>query len=345
MNINMDTDSKKWLTTLLGKNVRFDEPMSGHTSFRVGGLADVYAAPENLETLKALISWAMQKSIQYTIIGGGTNLLVRDGGIRGIVIVLTKCLDGHKLPRTETEKDRVTITVRAGMRLQNLCRFAIADGLKGMNFALGIPGTVGGAVRMNAGTAYGSMETALDSVNVLLPTGQVRTVGKKDMDFEYRKLSWNFHDLPLTTKNENRTTKHKTQNTKHSQPVILDGKFTLYPADPEKLKKEAEDILRIRRKKQPTKLPSAGCFFKNPSLFCKNGVYRKSAGELIDLAGLKGKRIGGAEISPRHANFIINRDRAKAADILALAELARETVSEMFDVKLEPEVKIIGEQE
>jgi UDP-N-acetylmuramate dehydrogenase len=313
----LDTESRKWLTRMLGKNVKFDEPMSRHTYIRVGGRADVYAAPDTGEKLITLVRWSRQKGIPYLVIGDGTNLLVKDNGIKGVVLVLKKCF--KNISQTYTEKDEVMVTAMAGAGMQTLCRFAIDKGLGGMNFALGIPGTVGGGIIMNAGTSHGCMENVLDSITVLQPTGQTRRIDKEKLDFSYRSLSWLRADNQVNA----------------GQSIILDGRFRLKPSDPDQLKKEAGAILKKRRKSQPMDLPSAGCFFKNPAA-------GKSAGELIELAGLKGKSIGGAEISTVHANFIINRGSASAADCLALMELVQATVSEKFNVDLEPEVKIVG---
>ena len=202
--------------------------------------------------------------------------------------------------------------------MQALCRFAINHGLEGMNFALGIPGTVGGGIMMNAGTSYGSVESVLDSIKVLLPMGQTKIIGRGELDFNYRELSWS-----------------KEMDVDQGQPVILGGCFCLHSSDSKKLKKEAEEIIKTRSQSQPTVSLSAGCFFKNP-------VSGKTAGELVELAGLKGKRIGGAKISSKHANFIINRGTASAADFLALMELVQETVSKKFSIDLEAEVNIVG---
>jgi UDP-N-acetylmuramate dehydrogenase len=172
---------------------------------------------------------------------------------------------------------------------------------------------------MNAGTSYGSMEDILESINILLPTGEVRNIKKQNLDFAYRKLSWNKEDIEVHP----------------GQQVILDGCFRLTPSDPEHLKKEAQKILEIRWQRQPRGLPSAGCFFKNP-------VFGKTAGELIETAGLKGKSIGGAKISTKHANFILNHHNACAADFLNLMELVEETVLKKFNINLEREVKVVG---
>ncbi len=313
----LDHDSIKWLASHFGGNVKFNEPMSRHTSLRVGGPAEAFVIPENIEALKGLIKWSWQKKIPYLIVGDGTNLLVKDSGINGIVVVLTKCL--KTITQTGTGTDGVIVTAMAGARLRNLCSFALERGLEGINFAVGIPGTIGGGIMMNAGTAHGAMESALESINVLLPTGRSRRIKREKLNFSYRNLSLNNEKIDSC----------------QGQPIVLDGCFCLRPSDPEKLKKEARAILKTRKERQPTGLPSAGCFYKNP-------VSGKTAGELIELAGLKGKSIGGAEISSKHANFIVNRQRASAADFLALMELVEETVSKMFNIDLEREVKIVG---
>jgi len=313
----LDHDSIKWLASHFGGNVKFDEPMSRHTSLRVGGPAEAFVIPENIEALKGLIKWSWQKKIPYLVIGDGTNLLVKDSGINGIVVVLTKCL--KTITQTGTGTDGVIVTAMAGARLRTLCSFALERGLEGINFAVGIPGTIGGGIMMNAGTVHGAMESALESINVLLPTGRSRRIKREKLNFSYRNLSLNNEKIDSC----------------RGQPIVLDGCFCLRPSDPEKLKKEAQAILKTRKERQPTGLPSAGCFYKNP-------VSGKTAGELIELAGLKGKSIGGAEISSKHANFIVNRQRASAADFLALMELVEETVSKMFNIDLEREVKIVG---
>lgn len=313
----LDSDSKKWLKSRFHNNVKFDEPMSKHTSLRVGGPAEAFVAPENIEALKTFVTWSWQKKIPYLIIGNGTNLLVKDSGINGVVIVLTKCL--KTISQTDINTDWVIVTAMAGVRMQTLCSFALERGLEGMNFAIGIPGTVGGGIMMNAGTSYGSMESVLESINILFPTGQVHKIKKEKLIFAYRKLSWNKEQIDVN----------------RGQQIVLDGCFRLHPSDPEKLKKEAKKILETRRQRQPTSLPSAGCFFKNPA----SG---KTAGELIETAGLKGKSIGGAKISSKHANFIINHHKASAADFLALMELVEETVLKMFNIDLKREVKVVG---
>ncbi len=313
----LDSDSIKWLKSRFHNTVKFGEPMSKHTSLRVGGPAQAFVVPENIEALKALVKWSWHKKIPYLILGNGTNLLVKDSGINGVVIVLTQCL--KTISQTDRNTHGIMVTAMAGAQLKTLCSFALKRGLEGMNFAMGIPGTVGGGIMMNAGTSYGSMEGVLESINILLPTSQMRNIKKENLDFAYRKLSWNKEDIEVHP----------------GQQVILDGCFRLHPSDPEKLKKEAQQILETRWQRQPRGLPSAGCFFKNP-------VSGKTAGELIETAGLKGKSMGGAKISSKHANFIINHHNACADDFLKLMELVEETVLKKFNINLEREVKVVG---
>ncbi len=313
----LDSESKKWLADHYGAGIKFDEPMSKHTSLQVGGPAEAYFVPGNIEALKSLINWAWHKEIPYLIIGDGTNLLVKDSGIKGIVIALTKCLQA--IAKTDNDKEEVVVTAMAGVRMQALCRFALEHGLAGLNFALGIPGTVGGGIMMNAGTADVWIENVLKAVTVLLPNGQIQQIARNRLNFSYRNLALNM-DLNQEFQ---------------AYPVIIDGSFGLHRKDPVKLKAEAQKILRRRMQTQPISYPSAGCFFKNPG-------QGKTAGQLIDLAGLKGKAIGGAEVSPKHANFFINTGQATASNFLALMELVHDTVLKMFNIDLESEVKIVG---
>jgi len=221
--VALDPDSIKWLKSYFKHNVKFGEPMFRHTSLRVGGPAEAFVTPENVEDLETLVKWSWNRRLSYLIIGKGTNLLVKDNGIHGITVALTKCL--KKIYLTDTNTDGVMVRVMAGVNLKTLCSYALKQGLEGMNFALGIPGTVGGGIIMNAGTSHGSMENVLQSINVLLPTGDTRRIKKEALDFDYRKLSWN---LELT-------------DGYRDQTVILDGQFCLCPSDPEALKEMARN--------------------------------------------------------------------------------------------------------
>jgi len=309
-------DTVQWLQDLLGPDVRLNEPMSRHTSFRIGGPADVWARPRDVNTLVRLIRGAGERQIPFVVIGDGTNLLVRNSGIRGLVITLTGGF--REITHTGEYPDGIRLTTGAGCRLQRFCRQAVDQGLAGLNFALGIPGTMGGAIRMNAGTRLGWMSDVLREVRVLQPDGTEGILRRVDMDFSYRTLSWK----PGTIEGG-------------EEPIILEGTFCLTPEDPAFLKNEATEIIEDRRARQPTRLPSAGCFFKNPP-------DQEPAGRLIEAAGMKGKRIGDAEVSRRHANFIVNRKHASAADILSLMEWIQEEVKKKYDIDLEPEVQIVG---
>jgi UDP-N-acetylmuramate dehydrogenase len=310
----IDEDARKWLQTFLEGSVYFNEPMSRHTSFRVGGPADAFAIPKDLNTLKDLIRGLGQRKLKFLIIGHGTNLLVKDTGFRGIIIVLKKALNQIMM-----HSDDGSVNAMAGAPLSRLCRFAIKNGLAGVNFALGIPGTVGGGIVANAGTWLGNIGNVLKEVKVMLPDGEIKTIPKEKLRFSYRQLFWE-NNSGITV----------------SGPFIVSGCFGLIPDDPEKLRQEARKMMIWRKERQPSWFPSAGCFFKNPAS-------EKTAGQLIDFAGLKGKSFGGAEISGKHANFIINRKNASASDILALMKMIQDIILKKFNIFLEPEVKIIGD--
>jgi len=316
--MTLSAESKKWLSHQFGRAVNFDEPMSRHTSFRIGGPADVLVIPESKDELIDLISWCKEERIPYLPVGNGTNLLVKDGGIRGIVILVEKCLNG--IEQAGTEENKVFVTAMAGVKMQRLCRYAVNRGLGGLSFALGIPGTVGGGIMMNAGTADGCMENVIDRVTVLSPTGKIEKVTKERLDFSYRGLS----------------IKVAMDSERLWRSVILEGHFALHLRDPAALKLEADKIMEYRKATQPIAFPSPGCFFKNP----ESGP---SAGQLIDQAGLKGVNVGDAEISTMHANYIINRGSATASNVIELMRHVQEAVFKMFTVYLEPEVQIVGE--
>jgi len=303
---------KKQLQTRLSDRVRFDEPMSAHTSFRIGGSADAYVMPADESELVFLIKWINENGLRFFIIGGGTNLLVRDQGIRGVVICLAKLND---ISRQGSAK----VLAMAGAKLNTLCRYAIDNGLLGMNFSLGIPGTVGGAIRMNAGTAHGTISSVLDSIRIIRPDGNDKKLDKSSLMFSYRGLA-----LP------------DEHNRDENSSVIIEGDFSFSQNVTAKVKAEAEAVLKKKQKIQPTELATAGCFFKNPDT-------GESAGQIIDQAGLKGVTVGDAAVSEKHANFIYNRANATAEDVLRLADIVRETVFKKFNIILETEVKIIGE--
>ncbi|MDM8553748.1 UDP-N-acetylmuramate dehydrogenase [Desulfococcaceae bacterium HSG7] len=325
----LNTTAKKWITQHCGRYALFDEPMALHTTFSVGGPAEVYIEPPTLDNLKTILSWLIQNNLPYWVIGTGSNLLVKDNGVQGVVISLKRCYQ-CSIELLKRRKYAI-LNVASGVRLQTLCQFAIKHGLRGLNFALGIPGTVGGGIMMNAGANGKSMGDVLESVTVQFPREgrigrvpvqiQKMKIPKSQLKTDYRHFS--VFNVQCSTR-----------------PVIIESCLRLHYDKPSRLKKEAMEILKIRRLNQPVKSLSAGCFFKNPTGAHKNAV--GTAGKLIDLAGLKGKRIGDALVSHRHANFIINTHTASASDILALKNLIQESVFKRFGVTLEPEVEIIG---
>lgn len=311
-----DHPLKEAVKARVNGRVAFDEPMAAHTWFRVGGPADVYVWPKDAEELVSLVRWLAAEEVPYLIIGGGSNLLVRDKGIRGVVIDITAGIKGLSLE--SDKKGTSLVRAMAGENLSRLCRFAIDRGLGGMNFAIGIPGSVGGAILMNAGAAGEAVENVLTRVRVLFPDGRVKVLEKSRLAFRYRGMTVPGAHDPL------------------HPPVILEGFFELYPAPRDELAKQADNLLKQRGRRQPKGVASAGCFFKNPQ-------NAEPAGMLIEKAGMKGVQIGDARVSERHANFIVNRGRATAADILCLMEKVREAVYQQFRIDLEPEVRIAGE--
>lgn len=309
----MNAKLKQQLQNRFSDRVRFDEPMSAHTSLKVGGPADAYVMPANESELSFLIKWTNETGLRFFILGWGTNLLVKDQGIRGIVISMASHL--NKIIRKSSTK----VTAMAGAGLSTLCRYAIDNGLSGMNFALGIPGSVGGAIRMNAGTNHGSVSDVLDSVRIIRADGNSKKLDASSLMFSYR--GFELPDEEIRAENPS---------------VILEGDFSLSQKTSTDVKAEAKDVLKQRRETQPKGLATAGCFFKNPDT-------GESAGYLIDQAGLKGACVGDAAVSEKHANFIHNRGNASAQDMIRLMESVQETVFKKFNIKLEPEVKIVGE--
>lgn len=308
----LDRDFRRWLSDLFSQRVLFDEPMAGHTALRVGGPAEAFVMLQSFTELMTLLGRLRKDRVPFWVVGDGTNLLVADEGLAGIVITLAP--NFNAIAMEPDNGGGVTISAQAGSKLNSLCRFAIENGLAGLNFALGIPGSVGGALAMNAGTRLGAMADILQSIKVIRPTGRIQIVDRKDLEMSYRRTR-----LPWDT----------------AGTVILEGCFRLLLGNVEELREDADAILRLRKKGQPTSLPSAGCFFRNPSP-------QRPAGLLIDQAGLKGMRVGNAMVSETHANFIVNTGGATAREILALKEKIEERVMARFNVELDPEVVILG---
>lgn len=308
---------KKEFADRFGQRAVFDVPMADHTSFRVGGPADALVMPADTRELIDLMRMLEQASLPWMVLGGGSNLLVRDRGIRGVVISLRQGF--ADIFTHEPGPDSVIVYAGAGARLSALCRYAIEQHLAGMDIAAGIPGTVGGAILMNAGTAKGAIESLIAGIDVLHVPDQKAYISREALAFGYRKLAW---DDEMYVKNGN-------------PPLVLGGWFRLQPAGKRDLAAEFEALQAERWQTQPRGL-SAGCVFQNPAA-------QMPAGRLIDQAGFKGFRIGDAQVSELHANFIINCNRASAADILRLMAMIREKVYQNYNVNLQPEIRIVGE--
>jgi UDP-N-acetylmuramate dehydrogenase len=313
----LDDAAKQWLADLLGSGVMFDEPMANHTTFRIGGPADVLARPQNELQLRQLVQWAVKNNMPYLVFGGGSNLLVRDGGIRGLVICLSEMAGDVQWRETPPE---VIVAAGAGVPTKRLCVLALKHGWEGMNFALGIPGSLGGAIQMNAGTARGCITDVLSSVTVMTGAAETKRIARGQLEVKYRSLQWPAHIQSSS-----------------GQTIVLTAEFRLTMADREDVRRQARQFMRARARRLPGWEPSAGCFFKNPSA-------QMPAGRLIDEAGLKGMRVGQAQVSLRHANFIINRGSATADDVIRLVEQIQKKVNTKYGIKLQPEVRIVGEE-
>jgi UDP-N-acetylmuramate dehydrogenase len=289
------------------------ESLSPYTSFKIGGPADLLALPRDRQTLACLLEAARHAQIPVTLMGGGTNILVSDKGIKGLVIVLKHLKSCPVVLRPQTvPKDQKTLCADAGERLSTLCQFAMDQGLSGLELAAGIPGTLGGAIMMNAGTAAWEISQVVAALEVIdMKTLQLQTLKRNALAFTYRQLA-------------------------HEDLVILGAKLTLTLSDPATIKNKFDQTLKAKKATQPVALASAGCFFKNPGP-------NTPAGKLIEDAGLKGVQINGAKVSEHHANFIVNTGNARCEDILALKNLIQKTVLEKYQIKLETEVKVTGE--
>lgn len=289
--------------------VRFDEPMRLHTSFHIGGPAEAWVEPQGLEELRALLALAASAGMPVTPIGGGANLLVRDSGIPGLVISLAAPAFKRLLV------EGATMTVGAGVGLDRVVAAARDAGLGGCEFLAGIPGKIGGAVRMNAGTRDGqggfrAMSDVVAAITVVRRDGTVAALTAAEAGFEYRRAALN-------------------------GDLVLDATLQLTPRPPEEISQRVAALMAYKRATQDLSAPSAGCVFKNPS---SGG---SAAGRLIDQAGLKGMRVGDAVVSPRHANFIVNLGAATAGDVLALIAAVQYKVMQEHGVFLELEVQVM----
>lgn len=289
--------------------VFFNEPMSRHTTMQTGGPADIWIEPAHLDDCKAAQEIAAAHDLPIMTVGRGSNLLVRDGGIRGIVLHVGVAFQNIEVK--ESSDTTYIIDTGAGVMLKQLLLWAADQGLSGIEGLEGVPGTVGGAVAMNAGTPHGCIGDSVVSVTVL-EKGRVIERAAATLDFSYRKAK-----LARAT-------------------TVLSVRLSLTPKDPAAIRAKLQELRAYRQSKQPLQLPSMGSVFKNPDKV-------NTAGKLIEEAGLKGVRVGRAQVSPMHANWIVNLGDAAAKDVEILIKLIRDTVKEKTGYVLEPEVKVVGE--
>ncbi|KHD46606.1 UDP-N-acetylmuramate dehydrogenase [Streptococcus hongkongensis] len=292
------------ITELEGIDLRINEPLKDYTYTKVGGPADYLAFPRNRYELSRLVKYANRENIPWMVLGNASNLIVREGGIRGFVIMFNK-LDTVTL-------NGYTIEAEAGANLIETTKIAKLHSLTGFEFACGIPGSVGGAVFMNAGAYGGEIAHIFQSAKVLTPEGEIKTISAREMAFGYRHSA-----------------------IQESGDIVISAKFALKPGNYEQISQEMNRLNHLRQLKQPLEYPSCGSVFKRPL-----GHF---AGQLIMEANLKGHRIGGVEVSQKHAGFMINVDNGSAEDYEALIAHVISTVKENSGVTLEREVRIIGE--
>lgn len=293
------------LAEIAGWEAFKDEPMSRHTSFKIGGNADAYIKVKDISQLKTVMKECREADVDCFLIGNGSNILVSDEGIRGVVIKL-----GGEFKKISLLDDE-TIYCGAGASLASLCKFALNNGLSGLEFAWGIPGSVGGALFMNAGAYGGEMKQVVHSVSHLTPNGEIGRCDRDELEFGYRTSVY-----------------RKTNN------IITGAVLKLKKGNPDEIRTKMEDFMGRRSDKQPLDYPSAGSVFKRPE-----GAF---AGALIEQCGLKGKSRGGAQVSEKHAGFIINTGKATASDVRGLIREVQTTVAEQTGYHLECELIIMN---
>ena len=295
----------KLLETVKEENILLEEPMKKHTTFRVGGAADFFLTPENKEEVRHAVLTCIENKVPYYIIGNGSNLLVSDKGYRGAVIQLYKKF-------SQVEINNHIVSAQAGASLAKIAGASLEAELTGFEFAAGIPGTLGGACTMNAGAYGGEMKDVLLEVTVLNANGQIFTIPAEGLELGYR-----------------------TSIIAKKEYIVLSAKIQLKQGQVQDIRDRIEELKIQRITKQPLEYPSAGSTFKRPEGFF--------AGKLIQDAGLRGLRVGDAQVSKKHCGFVINRGNATAAEIDELIKKVSEEVFQKFDVVLEPEVKRLGE--
>lgn len=296
----------KKLTSISGEErVLINELMSKHTSFKIGGPADIMVNPDNIVQLEEMVKYFISTKTPYMIMGNGTNLLVSDKGIRGVVVRIYDNMENYSV-------DGETLEFEAGILISKAAKIALANSLSGLEFAEGIPGTIGGAVAMNAGAYIGEMSLVVCETDYMDADGRIITACGEEHCFSYR-----------------------SSIIQKSRGIVLKTRIKLKKDDPEKIKALMEDFNFKRRDKQPLEWPSAGSVFKRPA-----GHF---VGKLIDDSGLRGFGMGGAQISDKHSGFIINRGNATCHEVLSLIKHIQNTVNNKYNIQLEPEIRIVGD--
>lgn len=290
---------------LTEEQIRVDEPMKNHTTFRIGGPASFFVISETVEDVKNTVLLCRKKGVPYYIVGNGSNLLVSDQGYEGVIIQIFKQMN-------KVEVEGTVLRAQAGALLSAIANRALDMGLTGFEFAAGIPGTLGGACVMNAGAYGGEMKDVLQEVTVLTEEGEILTIPKSELELGYR-----------------------TSVIARKGYIVLEAKIELREGNKAEIKAVMDDLKEKRVSKQPLEYPSAGSTFKRPE-----GHF---AGKLIQDAGLRGFHVGGAQVSEKHCGFVINKEQASAADVDELMHQVTNIVEEKFGVRLEPEVKRLGE--
>ncbi|MGI8315614.1 UDP-N-acetylmuramate dehydrogenase [Halobacillus mangrovi] len=296
----------KLMNLVKEENVKVDEVLKDHLYTKLGGKADFFITPTTFEEIQNVVKLTNEENIPFTLLGNGSNLIIKDGGIRGIVINL------KHLDKISSQGD--TVVAQSGARIIDASRYALEQHLSGLEFACGIPGTVGGALYMNAGAYGGEIKDVLDYAYVVDKEGNLVKRLASELDLDYR-----------------------TSNIPDNGDIVVEATFNLKPASYEEIKSVMDDLTFKRESKQPLEYPSCGSVFKRPP-----GYF---AGKLIQDSQLQGTNIGGAEVSKKHAGFIVNKDNATTKDYISLIEHVQKTVKKKFGVDLEREVRIIGEDQ
>ena len=308
----MEKDIRNNLITMTGEeNTRIDEPMSKHTTFKIGGTVDFFVTPETVEQLKQVIVYCNQNAIPFFVIGNGSNLLVSDRGYRGVIIQFGNQFSKIEITENQENPEISIVKAQSGVLLGRLGNELMKKSLTGFEFATGIPGTIGGAVMMNAGAYGGEIKDVLISATVMDAEGNVITLLKDELELGYR-----------------------TSIIEKKKYIVLEAEFEFSKGNSEEIKSRLEDLASQRRKKQPLEYPSAGSTFKRPE-----GYF---AGKLISDAKLMGYTVGGAQVSQKHAGFVINAGKATAEDVIKLTEDVKKKVKKQFGVELELEIRKIG---